>query len=155
MKLQLPKNIDAINDIKISFVCINLKLTYIKLSNIINLAMHEIRDLLEYKFNKDLLSYEVRQEICESMEAEGYNTYGECMDFELITEIKYVFLEKKIVMINKTPIRNEIDKFYLTKLMTLPVNNKGIFYKAKGIVNYIALGKNCRTILDFNECESY
>ena len=57
MKLQLLKDIDSINEIKISVVCINLKLTYMKLSSVINDIMHELRDLLEYKFDKDLIKY--------------------------------------------------------------------------------------------------
>ena len=77
------------------------------------------------------------------------------MDFELITEINYVFLEKKIVIINKIPIRNEIDQFNLTKLITLPVKIKNNFYQAKNIVKYIALGKYFRTNLNFDECERY
>ena len=96
VKLQLLKDIDSINEIKISVVCINLKLTYMKLSSVINDVMHELRDLLEYKFDKDLITYDVKQEICDSIESEGYKTYGVCMDFKLITEINYVFLEQKL-----------------------------------------------------------
>ena len=155
MKVQLLKDIDSINEIKISVVCINLKLTYMKLSSVINDIMHELRDLLEYKFDKDLITYDVKQEMCDSIESEGYKTYGVCMDFELITEINYVVLEKKIVIINKIPIRNEIDQFNLTKLITLPVKIKNNFYQAKNIVKYIALGKNFRTNLNFDQCERY
>merc|ERR1712239_36383 len=50
MKLQFLKDIDSINEIYISVVCINLKLTYMKLSSVINDIMHELRDLLDYKF---------------------------------------------------------------------------------------------------------
>ena len=60
VKLQLLKDIDSINEIKISVVCINLKLTCTKLSIVINDIMHELRDLLEYKFDKDLITYDVK-----------------------------------------------------------------------------------------------
>merc|ERR1712082_538943 len=155
MKNQFLKDIESINELKSNVVCINVKLCYMKLSSVIDDIMHELRDLLDYKFDKDLITYEVRQEICDSIESEGYKTYGVCMNFELITEINYVFLEKKIVIINKIPIRNEIDQFNLTKLITLPVKIKNNFYQAKNIDKYIALGKYFRTNLNFDECERY
>ena len=65
------------------------------------------------------------------------------------------FWKKKIVIINKNLIRNEIDKFELTKFMTLPVKIKNNFYQAKNIVKYIALGKNFRTNLNFDQCEKH
>ena len=75
------------------------------ISKVIDNVMRELRELLQYKFNKDLLEWGVKREICENIEKEGYNTYGDCMDFELIKEVKYVFLEKKIIIINKIPIK--------------------------------------------------
>ena len=85
MKSQLLKDINDINEIKINVVCLNLKLTYMKLSKAINDIMHELRDILEYKFDKDLITYEVKKDMCDNIESEGYKLYGLCMDFELIT----------------------------------------------------------------------
>ena len=71
LKLQLLKNIESINELKLSIVCINLKLTYINLSTIKNDIMEELGDLLKYKFNKDLMTYGVKSEICKNMIAGG------------------------------------------------------------------------------------
>ena len=146
---------NVINEIKTSVVCLTLKISYMKLSRVINDIMHELREILEYRFDKELMTYEVKKEICEGIEKQGHKTYGNCMNFEIISEVNYVFLEKKIVIINKIPIKKEIDQFKLTKLFTLPVKIKNNFYQAKNIVKYIALGKNFRTNLDFDLCHKH
>ena len=61
--VQLTKNIDTINEVKLSIVCINLKLTYMEISKDVDNVMHELRDLIQYKFNKDLLEWDVRRRI--------------------------------------------------------------------------------------------
>ena len=140
MKSQLLKNIDTINEIKVNVGCLSLKITYMRLSSVINEIMGELRDILNYKFRSELITDEVKRDICDNIQEEGYKTYGDCKDFELITEVKYLFLEKKIVLITKIPIRNDIDTFTLTRLLALPVKINNNFYRAK-IDNYLAIGK--------------
>ena len=67
-KEQLLRDIDTINEVKINLACLTLKLSYIKLSNVVHRIMSELRDLINHKFDKDLLTFEVKQEICEGLE---------------------------------------------------------------------------------------
>merc|ERR1712055_675908 len=55
MKVQLLNNIDTINEIKINVVCLSLKITYMRLSSVINNIMNELRDMLNYKFDSELI----------------------------------------------------------------------------------------------------
>ena len=68
--------------------------------------------------------------------------------------MKYLFLEKKIILITKIPIRNDIDTFTLTRLLALPVKINNNFYRAK-IENYLAIGKTYRTNVDYEHCQKY
>ena len=104
--------------------------------------MLELRDLIQYRFNKDFLKWDVRKEICNNIEKEGFRTYGNCMDLELIKEVKYVFIENKIIIINKIPVQNEVDNFKSTNVISLPVKINGGFYRAKSVNGRIAAGEN-------------
>ena len=155
MKAQLLNNIKAIDDIRLNMVCLNMKMSYIKLSNMINLVMHELRELLNMRFDINLISWEMKVEICENVQQQGFQTYGLCTDFELLKEINYMFLEKKIIVINKIPIVNRVDNFNLVKLIPIPINIRGEWFKVKDISNVIAKGNKFRTSVNVNECTNF
>ena len=155
IKIQLLDDIEEINKLKITITCLTLKMSYIKLADNVNNIMNELRNLLEYNFDKNLLTYQVKKQICESLEAEGHLTYGICTDLDLITEINYLILESKMVIITKIPLRSEIDHFNLTKLIALPVKVKDKYFKAKDIAKHVALGRNLRTNVNINDCKKY
>ena len=52
---------NVINEIKTSVVCLTLKISYMKLSRVISDIMHELRELMEYRFDKELMTYEVKK----------------------------------------------------------------------------------------------
>ena len=114
--------------------------------------MIDLREILEFRFNKHLMSYNTRKEICEGLEKQNLKTYGDCLNFEFMSETNYIQLDRKIAIICKIPIKKEVDEFKLTKLFTLPIKIKNTFYQAKNVPKYIALGKHFRTILDFDFC---
>ena len=87
-KLQMLRDIDEINQVKIDLACVTLKLSYMKLSSIVHGAMTEIRDVINKKFNTNMLTYNVKKDICEELAKQGYHTYGVCTDFDLILETK-------------------------------------------------------------------
>ena len=83
--------------------------------------MHELRDLIQFRFNKDLLEWDVRREICNNIEKERFRTFGNCMDMELVKEVKYRFLDNKIIIISEIPVQSEEDNFKLTNVVSMPV----------------------------------
>ena len=115
--------------------------------------MLELRDLIQYRFNKDFLKWDVRKEICNNIEKEGFRTFGNCMDLELIKEVKYRFLDNKIIIISKIPVQNEVDNFKLTKVISLPVKINGGFYRVKNVDGRIAVGKIYKTRI--TECQEH
>ena len=113
-------------------------------ARIVNEAVHEVKDLLEYNLDKDLLDWGIRKEICTNIEEANYKTYGRCMQFDLIEVVDYVFLGDKMVIITKIPNKNQVDNFHLTNIITMPVNINGHFYKAKNVEGKMAIGEKYR-----------
>merc|ERR1712082_546663 len=134
MKEQFVMNIDKLNELKSDMICLNVKLSYMSLSGVIDRIMVELRNLLSYKFDSRLISYKVRESICKNLHDKGFQLYGNCVDFELIEEVNYLILEsKKIVIITKFPIMNNLDVFSLISLTSLPIKINDKFYHVKNL----------------------
>merc|ERR1712082_469554 len=129
MKEQFVMNIDKLNELKSDMICLNVKLSFMSLSGVIDIIMLELRNLLSYKFDSRLISYSVRESICKDLHDKGYQVYGNCVDFDLIEEVNFLTLESnKLVIITKLPIMNNLDAFSVITLTSLPVNINGKFY---------------------------
>ena len=103
--------------------------------------------------DKNLLDFSVRKEICANIKKAKFRVYGRCMQFDLIEVVDYVFLGNKMVIISKVPIRKQVDNFYLTNIITLPVNIGGHYFMAKNVEGKIAIGERYR--VNIGECKKY
>ena len=92
MAVQLNDIIHPNNNNSQEIACIQLKISYLNTARIVNEAVHEVKDLLEYNLDKDLLDWGIRKEICTNIEEANYKTYGRCMQFDLIEVVDCVFL---------------------------------------------------------------
>ena len=61
---QVNETVHEINDVKRSTFCINLKLSFINISKMVNRVWQELKDIIEFKFNKNLLSLENKKKVC-------------------------------------------------------------------------------------------
>ena len=66
------------------------------------------------------------------------------MTLDLIEVVDYVFLGNKIVIISKIPISKQVDNFYLTNIITLPVKIGDHYFRAKYVEGEIAIGEKYR-----------
>ena len=75
------------------------------------------------------------------------------MTLDLIEVVDYVFLGNKIVIISKIPIRKQVDNFYLTNIITLPVKIGDHYFRAKYVEGVIAIGEKYR--VKIGKCKKY
>ena len=115
--------------------------------------MLELKYILEGNFNTDILTNEVKEEICNKMVGEGYSTYTNCLNFDNIKETNHILLENKLIILTKIPIRSSMDVFRLYQFISLPIKHKDHFVKANiNKFNYFAIGSVYRTNIDYNDC---
>ena len=151
----LLNNSIAINMIKQKQTCISLKLSYIQLGSMVEKVMGEFKEILDYKFKIHNLAYNTRKEICQEIKAKGFNLYGDCLQFNIASELEYVKLANKVVILVKIPIRKNVDRFFLRELVALPIRLGEGFYKLIDIPKYVAIGKTYITQLELHECQSF
>ena len=153
MRNTVNQNVQQINQLTHNMLCLSMKVTYIKLSTMIEKIMVELKDILEGNFNIDILTSEVRQKICSNMAVEGFLTYTNCVNFDLITETNHLLLENKLIILTKIPIRSSMDVFQLTQFIPLPIKYKEHYVKANlNKFNYYAIGSVYRTNIDYKHC---
>ena len=75
------------------------------------------------------------------------------MTLDLIEVVDYVFLGNKIVIISKIPISKQVDNFYLTNIITLPVKIGDHYFRAKYVEGEIAIGEKYR--VKIGKCKKY
>ena len=105
MITELVSEKKVISEIKSSIVCLTLKLSYLKLSGVINKIMIDLREIMEFRFNKHLMSYNVKKEICVGLEKQNLKTYGDCLNFDIMSETNYILLDRKIAIICKIKLK--------------------------------------------------
>ena len=97
--------------------CLQLTITFNKRENVIKELTHELDDILNFNFNKDIIDLDVRKNVCNHIVEAGLETYGKCNNLNMIEIIDLVFVGKKLVMITKIPIKNQVDDFRLEILL--------------------------------------
>ena len=156
MKEQFLMNIDKLNELRTDMICLNVKMSFMSLSGVIDRIMVELRNLLSYKFDSRLISYSVRESICKDLHDKGFQVYGNCVDFDLIEEVNFLSLESnKLVIITKLPIMNNLDVFSVITLTSLPIKINGKFYQIKNLQRNLAVGDKFRTSIDIKDCTKF
>ena len=140
--------------------CLKLTINFNKKENVVREFKHELENILDYHFNKDIIDIDLRKNVCSHIIKAGHETHGKCNNFDMIEIVDLVFVGKKLVMITKMPIKNMIDDFKLANIIALPVKVNDNFVKIKNIDMQIALGTKymitlgkCKRFKNKNFCE--
>ena len=133
--------------------CLQLTITFNKRENVIRELKHELDDILDYNFNKNIIDLDVRKNVCNHIVEAGFETHGKCNNLNMIEIVDLVFVGTKLVMITKIPIKNRIDDFTLANIIALPVKIKDNFVKIKNIDMQIAMGE--KYMITIGKCKRY
>ena len=91
---QVNETVHEINEVKKSMFCINLKLSFIDITKMVNKVWQELKEMIQYKFNKDLLSWDIKKQVCNGIKNENLQTFGDCMEMEHVKDTKFKFLKR-------------------------------------------------------------
>ena len=119
----------------------------------VNKIWQELKEMIEYKFNKNLLSWDIKKQVCDGIKKEKLQTFGECLEMEHVKETKFKFLKNKLVIIAEIPVQGNEDNFRVTDVVSMPVKLNNEFYRIKNIEGKIAVGNLYRTRI--TDCEKH
>merc|ERR1712215_306441 len=85
--------------------CLQLTITFNKRENVIKELKHELDDILNFNFNKDIIDLDVRKNVCNHIVEAGLETHGKCNNLNMIEIVDLVFVGTKLVIITKIPIK--------------------------------------------------
>ena len=142
---QVNETVQDLNEVKRSTFCINLKLSFMNISKMVSRVWKELKDMIDFKFNRNLLSLDIKKEVCEGIKQEKLITFGECLQMELVKETKFKFLDNKMVIIAEIPVQGTEDDFMLHEIVSMPVKINNEFYKIRDIDTKLAVGNRYRT----------
>ena len=131
LAVHLNESIHLNNKNTEDIACMQLTISYNKREKVVKEVMHEVKDLLEYNLNKEILDWGVRKEICKHIDEAGFKTYGRCRNLDMIEVVDYIFLGNKMVIITKIPIKNQVDNFRLTNIISMLSTSMGISTKQR------------------------
>ena len=69
---QVNETVHEINEVKKSMFCINLKLSFIDITKMVNKVWQELKVMIEYKFNKNLLSWISKNKFVMGLKKKSY-----------------------------------------------------------------------------------
>ena len=150
-----------IKELKLQLIQLAASVSFEKLLNNNNKVLRELAGLFSGRLSNDILTDEVKLEICQKVDRGGFKLFGGCNGLNYLFplfKITHIYTKERLIFfisLPVTPMQN-IDKFTLYNLRSLPINiNKtSIKLKVDTGDSFLAVGKKYYIKLKMDDCVS-